>query len=84
MPSRSGISINTPKHFHPLHLQRVASEVVERLHLSRDLYHRLTHGVQAIEAAAKISPFDDAGAVADGDEFHGLAVLLHVRPTNDD
>ena len=69
---------NRPRLLHPQHVQRVALNIVERLHLACDLHHRVTDGVQTVRTVGggEDLTFYDASAVADGDELHGLAVLL--------
>lgn len=61
-------------------------QVVEGAHVTGDLHDGVADGVQAVEAVGggEDLAFDDAAAVADGDELHGLAVLLEVMAADDD
>lgn len=71
---------------YPHDLQGETGLVVERLHLCRHFNDWVTHRRQTVSpvGGSEDLALHDASPVADGDELHGLPILLEVGTADDD
>ncbi|MCW0221148.1 MAG: hypothetical protein OJI67_22655 [Prosthecobacter sp.] len=66
-----------------LHSKSESSLVIEGRYLSRNLNNRIAHRCQTVGAVCISKDFtlDNAGPVANGDEFHRFTILLEMPGT---